>query len=187
MRLRPASSSATAEERAERRAEQIVSAVGARVHIEITIPRTDVVAKMRLCTRREISEARAEARQHMESNGFPVDASAFGALGATDEWTYELAVRMLQKAVRDPANVELELAPIDDWRECSDDQIAALGKVYEDLEQQLDPLGDRISLTEAEIAALLNASKKKAVDTLMAYGSRKLALFAITSVGLHAS
>lgn len=172
----------------ESRAQQLVDLVGARVHHDIVIPRTGIRAKLRLCSRSEISEARAEARRALEANGFPVDASAVTALGAGDEWTYELAIRVLAVAVRDPSNVGLALASLEDWRECDDSQIAALGKMYEDLEAELDPLGDNSApLTEADHAAIVNAAKKKERAVLMSFGSRKLSAFLLTSADQPAS
>jgi hypothetical protein len=162
--------------------EDLVDLVGARRHIDVVIPRTQITAKMRLCSRREISEARAEARRALQAEGFPVDASAVAALGAGEEWQYELAVRTLAVAIRNPKKTELALASLDDWRECDDDQIAALMKTYDDFAARIDPLGENApGLTEPEVHALIAAAKKKDADTLMSFGSRKLASFILTS------
>lgn len=156
--------------------------VGARVHVDVTIPRSGVRGRMRLISRAEKFAVEAETRGALEGAGFPVDASAFGALGAGDQWQYERAVRILAIAVRDPANEALALAPLDDWRGLDDDQIAALWQDYQDLEARLDPLGSElVALTDAEVAAFVAAAKKKDVAILMSYGSRKLASFIATS------
>ena len=116
---------------------------------------------------------RAEARAALEAMGCRgVD------LGVYREWHEELATRTLAVAVREPADVSRPLAPLTEWEECDDEQIAALWKQYQDLEECLDPLGaDHAVLTDADVAAMRDASKKKDVDLLMSFGSRRLAAF----------
>lgn len=162
-------------------AETLVDQLGARVHIDVTIPRTSVRAKMRLCTRKEEAEAKAAARALMQEQGYPINGEARTAFAAGEEWAIELATQMIQRAVRDPQNVALELAPIEDWREhCDDGQILTLWAQYQDLVIRLDPLGAE-TLTDAQLRELTAAAKKKDLDLLMRFGSRLLALFAITS------
>jgi hypothetical protein len=158
----------------------VVDFLGARVHIEITIPRTEIKAVMRLCSRREEFEAKAEARRAMLEAGYPVDANAVTALGASEQWLAEVMVRMIAIAVRDPADPTKPLASLEDWQNCDDTQLVALWSLYQDHEHRIDPLG-AAALTSEEQDALIAASKKKDVDLLMAFGSRRLALFAITS------
>lgn len=179
-RLRPSTSEADPiEERVDR--------LGSTVHVDIVIPKTSTRAKLRICKRSEISAARAETRRYLEAEGFPVDATAVTSLGSGDEWQYELSVRIIATAVRDPKDPTRALASIEEWREeCDDDQIAALMKMYDDHCEREDPIG-QASLTEAELAQLVAAAKKKDADSLMAFGSRKLALFAITSANLPAT
>jgi len=136
---------------------------------------------MRLCSRREELEANSEARTAMIDAGYPVNAEARTALGGTQQWLVEVAVRMLQRAVRDPADPDRALASIDEWRECDDQQILALWARYQDLTNELDPIG-AAALTDAQLAEIESAAKKKDADLLMEFGSRSLALFAITSV-----
>jgi hypothetical protein len=166
---------------AEKTPSTIAASLGARVHIDVTIPRTDVRGRMRLCSRVEEFEAKAAARQVMLDAGYPVDGDAHAALGATEQWAAEIMAHMLHKAVRDPANVELELAPIEDWRDLDDMQLIGLWNQYNDLGARLDPVGFG-ELPQAQLDAIVHASKKKDVDLLMSYGSRSLALFAISSV-----
>lgn len=164
------------------RAERIVDLVGERVYRDVVIPRTNVRGKMRLITRAEKSQIREDVRRELGGRGFPVDVSALSALGAGEEWHAELAVRTLQKAIRDPNDPSLELAPLEDWRDCDEGQLDALLTEYEDLEALLDPLGGTVELTEGELAALVDAAKKKAVNLLLSYGSRKLAALVTTLV-----
>lgn len=158
---------------------------GARVHVDVTIPRTTVRGRMRLISRGEKFAATAEVRRELAAAGFPVDGTAFSSLGASDQYQYELAAHVLAIAVRDPANTDRALAPLDDWRACDDDQIAALWREYQDLEARLDPIGSElVALTEAEQAAFVAAAKKKDAETLISFGSRKLARFVTFLVDL---
>jgi hypothetical protein len=154
-----------------------VEVAGARVHEDVIVPRTAARGRMRLLSRGENRTVRAEARAALEAMG------CRGAdLGVYREWHEELATRTLAVAVRDPADVARPLAPLAEWEECEDDQIAALWKQYQDLEERLDPLGaDHVVLSDADVAAMRDASKKKDIDLLMSFGSRRLAVFATTT------
>jgi hypothetical protein len=163
-------------------ASQLVDAIGARVHVDVTIPRTTIRGRMRLVSRREMSTIKSETREYLKSEGFPVDATAVTALGAFDEYQYELGVRTLQVAVRDPRREQLALGKIEDWRELDDDQIAAVYERYKDLAARLDPLGSNVELSAGEVASLIDAAKKKDGDLLTSFGSRKLASFTISLV-----
>ena len=181
--LRPKSSDTRAPRGDVRR---LADTLGVRVHVDITVPRTDVRGKMRLCSRAEELEANADARAAMVEAGYPVNAEAHTALGGTQQWLVEVAVRMLAVAVRDPSNTDLALASLDEWRDCDDQQILALWSRYQDLANELDPLGAG-TLTDDQLAQLTAAAKKKDVDLLMACGSRSLALYVTTLVAPPAS
>lgn len=182
MNLRP-----TQEREAERLASDVVGALGAPRYEDVTIPRTQIQGKMRLVTRGELSAIRSACREYLAGRGFPVDANAASALGAKDEWDAELAVRTLQAAIREPANPDRALAPIEDWRECDDDQIEALYSKYLDYRERIDPLAAEVVLTEAQFKAIEAAAKKKDWALLMSFGSPALASFATTSVAQPAS
>jgi hypothetical protein len=154
-----------------------VELAGARVYEDVTVPRTTANGRMRLLSRGETRSVRAEARAALDAMG------CRGAdLAVYREWHEELATRTLAVAVRDPADVSRPLAPLVDWEECEDDQIAALWKQYQDLEERLDPLGaEHAVLSDAEVAAMRDAAKKGDADLLMSYGSRRLALYAAST------
>ena len=157
--------------------------VGSRLHIDVVVPRTTVKGRMRLVSRAELFEVQAETRQALTDAGFPVDASALTALGAGEQWQYELIARVLSKAVRDPRDESRELCSVPDWRECDDDQLAALYQQYKDLAQRLDPLGQGSAVLTQELVAELTAcAKKKDADLLISFGSLKLANFILTLV-----
>jgi hypothetical protein len=164
----------------------VVDIVGARVFVDVTIPRTTIKGRLRLCSRKEEFAAKAEARAAMLEAGYPVNAEAHTALGATEQWLAEVMVRMLAIAVRMPGDEGRPLASLEDWQECDDQQLMGLWSIYQDQEHALDPLGVD-TLTDAELAALIAAAKKKDADSLMAFGSHRLALFAITSASPPAS
>ncbi len=156
--------------------------LGARVHVDVVIPRTQIAGKMRLLGRLETSTARADARRELAERGISTDPRDLMSPVIMDEWNNEVAVRTLAIAVRDPRDTELPLDTIEEWLQCDDDQIAALYIDYKDLATRLDPLGTDTQLTDQEMSAIDSAAKKKAVELLMDFGSRKLALFMTTSV-----
>lgn len=165
----------------------LADAIGSREHVDVTIPRTEIRGKMRLVTRTENAEARGAARKSLKANGVPIDAGQISAPTVIDEWNNEIAVQTLARAVRDPKDKRMPLAPIEDWRDTlDDDQIAALYLEYKDLATRLDPIG-ATDLTPHELTVIEDAAKKKDVDSLMSFGSLKLALFMTTSVDRPAS
>ncbi|MBA2718933.1 MAG: hypothetical protein H0U52_06800 [Chloroflexi bacterium] len=155
------------------------------MHVDIVVPRTQIPAKMRLLSRREEFEAKSEARTAMLDAGYPLGGES-REFGTAEQWLVEVAVRMVAVAVREPTNPERALASIDDWRDCDDNQILALWSEYCDLAARLDPVGSN-KLTDQELDGIIASAKKKDVDLLMAFGSRRLALFAITSASPPAS
>lgn len=188
VRLTPTITPAPAPSTPEARAEEFVElALGPEALFDIIVPRTNVAAKMRLPRRAERFAANADARSYLKESGFPVDATGLSALGTHEQWHYELGVRLLAVAVRDPIDPSRQLAPVEQWREeCDDDQLDALWERYEDIRALVDPM-DAGVLSESDAIAIIAASKKKDVDVLMSFGSRKLALFAITSASPPAS
>lgn len=187
MNLRP-STGASSREPVDADSVASVALTGARPFLDIVIPRTAIKARLRLCSRREEFQAKAEARAAMLEAGYPVDGNAIGALGAAEQWLAEVMVRMLAIAVREPGTSPNPpaLATLEDWQDCDDQQLIALWTMYQDHEHRHDPIGaDR--LTDEELAAIVAASKKKDADSLMAFGSRRLALYAITTASPPAS
>lgn len=154
--------------------------LAARVHVDIVIPRTSTAAKMRLISRREEFEVDVDARAALANEGLPIDAAAFGGPGVMQAWTYERSVRLLQKAVRDPKNTNRELATVDDWRECDDDQIATLMLEYRDLGERLHPSAERHKPTSEELETMTAAATSEDVEKLVAFGAVKLARLVLT-------
>jgi hypothetical protein len=164
----------------------LAASLGARVHIDVVIPRTEVRGKMRLCSRTEEFTAKAQARQTMADAGYPLNGDAHAAPGVTEQWAAEIMAEMLSRAVRDPEDTDKALAAIEEWRDLDDMQLLALWNQYNDLATRLDPVG-ATNITDEALAAITSAAKKKDADLLMGFGSRLLALFAITSVDRPAS
>lgn len=159
-----------------------VELLGARVHIDVTIPRTTVRGRMRLCTRSERSAIHAETRAHFVSIGAPVTAASLVEPDVMSEHLAERAVRHLAVAVRDPKDEAKSLHDLAWWRDLDDDQIGALWVTYNDHAAKLDPIGQNTELTVEEVGQLRAAAGKGDVDSLMSFGSHKLAIFATTSV-----
>lgn len=165
----------------------LVANFGARVHIDIEIPRTSIKARMRLADRAESLAVTSEARRMFKALSL-VDESGRVVGIAADDWNAEIAVRYLAVAIRNPDDVTKPLDSLEEWRLCDDDQIEALWSMYRDLRAQLDPLGDVDSaLSDAEMNEIEAAVKKKESAVLMSFGSRKLALYTLTSAARLAS
>lgn len=149
--------------------------LGAVVHVDVIIPRTNIRGKMRLLRRTEAFETKASAIAAMKR----MPDLTWGHSGvAREDWNAELAVRTLAIAVRNPADVTKPLDDADAWAELLDDeQIGALFDEYEDMRVRLDPLAHPVMLSDAEIAQLEAAVKKKDEDLLRSFGLRKLSSF----------
>lgn len=169
------------------KASALAEALGGRQHVSVVVPRTQVSGQMRLLGRGESSDVTFAARKHFQDRGVELTPSAMATPGVMDEWNCEVAVRHLAIAVRDPADVSRPLASLEEWRQCDDDQIAALWQEYQDLRERLDPLAALGELPEAEFTAIAQAVKKKDADLLRSYGCSKLAAYAITTGGPPAS
>lgn len=161
--------------------ELVASVLGARVHLDVTVPRTTVAGRMRVLTRSESKQVRAEARRDCIAHGVRDDAM----LEMGRDFMEEVATRTIALAVRQPGNEALALAPLEDWQQCDDEQIAALWQNYKDLEESLDPI--EVGCSDAESTLIADAAKKKDAIRLRSFGSRKLAAYLATSVDPPAS
>lgn len=172
---------------AERGADAVVGrALSAPLYVTITFPRTTTKAKLRLVSRKERFEAMAEARTFLQDAGFPVDAAAVSALAGMEAWNYESGVRLLQRALRNYEDPTLELATVEDLRECDDDQLDAIWDLYERHKAEVDPLAAG-TLTEKDVAEISAAAKKADASLLQSFGSRRLALYVTTLASPPAS
>lgn len=155
--------------------DEIIDFIGARLYEPIIVPRTKYRGKMRVVSRNETFALKAAARKFFEAEGMPLDNhAAFGA----EEWTNEIALRMLAVAVRNPRDPSMPLASLDEWRELDDDQVDKLWTDYRDFAERVDPVGQR-ELTDQEFEAIDRDAKKKRLDLTMLFGSRRLALYAM--------
>jgi hypothetical protein len=154
--------------------------LGARPHVDVTIPRTTIGARMRLVGRSEALAITQETRSVFRVAGL-LDEQGRVVGVAGDDWNAEIAVRFLAVAVRDPVDVAKPLAELAEWRACDDDQIEGLWSVYRDLREQLDPLGDHnTSISAADVAMIEASVKKKDSAILMSFGLRKLVTYLTT-------
>lgn len=149
---------------------------GGRAWRDIKVPRTTLVARMRLVTRAEALQLKSDVRRTFADAKLPIDLQALAAGAALDEYNAEVAVHHLAVAIRKP-DVDAPLLDVEAWRNnCDDDQIAAMWHDYQSFAQQVDPLGAGLeTLSEADLAAIRAAAKKKDQTLLMSYGSRALA------------
>ncbi len=161
---------------------------GVRRYVDVEIPGTDAVGKMRILTRSETLAVKAEALELFRERGLVADDGTIAAV-ARDDWRCEIAARHLAIAVRQAGDTDTPLAPLEDWRdELSDEQLSGPWDRYQDLRDRLDPLGDDSRpLSEEEIAMLRAASKKKDLAVLRSFGLHRLALFATTLADQPAS
>lgn len=169
---------------AERVVESALAGAGCQVHVDVEIPGTGIKARMRVLTRAESLQVKADALALFKERGM-LNRDGSIAAAAGDDWKCELAVRHLAIAVRKlDSEVDEPLAPLDDWRdELTDEQISGPWDRYQDLLAQIDPLGEHTidRLTAGDVAMIESASKKKDVVLLRSFGLHKLALYAITT------
>lgn len=166
------------------RAELATSVIEGRTFRDVTVPGTKVTGRLRVLTRAEARQVRADVRAALDAKG--ITASAPGVLEGFPEWREERALRTVAIAVRAVGAADDRdpppLAAISDWEQCSDVQLGALWDVYQDLEAQLDPFNSDAPLTEKEAKQVESAARKGDAATLMSFGSHMLARFVITSV-----
>jgi hypothetical protein len=181
---RPTAAAPDADTAAAGRAERLVDAVlGGVTYKDVTVPRTQVKGRMRLLTRAESAQLSVDLRREMAER-YSLTEPTPGMFEAFAEYREERVLRTVAVAVRDPADPTRPLADLEEWATCDDTQLVALWQAYKDLQDELDPLGPNAAgLTEQEVAALKAAAGKGEADLLMSYGSRRLALFAISSAG----
>lgn len=158
--------------------------IGLRVHVDVMVPRTAIAGSMRLMSTNETTDAEFATLYALRDKGFDDKTPSHIWVKV---WNREYNARVMSIAVRDPKDITRPLDSIDEWRECDEDQVVALFVQYNDLAYRLDPLGSTEKITSEELEAIQSAAKKKLADTLLSYGSRKLALFAITLVEQPAS
>jgi hypothetical protein len=149
---------------------------GARVFVDVAVPRTAIVGKMRILSRSERLGVRVEAREYLERLGITGPA-----VEASTEWHEEIATRTVAVAMRDPSNLDDTLASLEAWNTCDEGQIDHVWQAYKDLQDRLDPLDEASRLSDEQFAAILQDAKKKDLGLLMSYGSSKLAGFAIST------
>lgn len=149
---------------------------GARAFIDVKVPRTNIVGKMRVLSRQERLTVRVEAREYLEKIGIK------GPLEVTTEWHEEIATRTVAVAMRSPDNVDDTIATLQAWNTCDEGQIDYVWQAYKDLLDKLDPLDEESRISDEDYRAILAAAKKKDPTTLRSYGCSMLAGFAISTV-----
>lgn len=137
-----------------------VEFIGAREHVDVTIPRTSIKGRMRLVSRMEALQADAETRRFLASHSFPIDGTGHAALGTPLTYSYEKQVRILAHAIRIPGEEHLALGSVDDYRDLDDDQLDQLGALYNDLQARLDPVGAE-SISSDEFEEIYELAKQK--------------------------
>lgn len=171
MDIRPrAPASEPAADRPATAEQRLTSALsGARLHVEVTVPRTDVRAKLRRLSRREEQEVSLElAAWH---------AAATKERGPLPELRQEIgkheSVLILARAVRDHVAVDRPLGTVDEWGEADEAQLAGLMTAYYDVVARTEPWPGE--LTPAERAELAAAVQRRDRATLVALGAARLA------------
>lgn len=157
----------------------VAAILAGRVFVDVVVPRTEVRGEMRLLTRAESASVRTATRQALLERRVPDRGMEEGR-----DWLEEVATRTIAIAVRQAGNTALALAPLEEWEQCDDDQIAALWLRYTDLDESSAQVE---TLTDGELVVLTEAAKKKDEVVLRSFGSRKLARFATTLADRPAS
>src|SRR5262249_62022557 len=95
---------------------------GAREHVDVAIPGTEVTGRMRGTTRSGSLPVKAGALAAFKERGLVNSDGTITAV-AVEDWRCEVAARHLAVAVREHDDGD-PLAPLDDWRELTDEQIS---------------------------------------------------------------
>lgn len=148
---------------------------GARAFVDVTVPRTNIVGKLRVLSRQERMVVRVEAREYLERLGIKGPG-----VEATTEWHEEIATRTIAVAMRAPGNIEDTLATLEAWNTCDEGQIDYVWQAYKDLLDKLDPLDEESRISDEDYVQILAAAKKKDQRLLMSFGCSMLAGFAIS-------
>src|SRR5579884_2521744 len=105
--------------------EELAPILAARVHVDVALPRTENKGRMRLLSRREVTEALVTTRSMLRAVDLPVEPVELAAEGLGNEWNVELAAAYLSVAVRRPDNESIPLMSVAQWREYYDDDAIA--------------------------------------------------------------
>jgi hypothetical protein len=171
--LRPTGSAAAAPEAPQPGGALATSVLGARTHVDVTVARAGVAGRLRVLTRAELKQVRADARRTCIQLGNRDDQM----LEASRDFIEEVATRSIAIAVRRPDNEALPLATLEEWETCDDEQIAALWQVYKDLEESLDP--SEATCDAGDALLIEHAARQRNRVVLRSLGVRRLADFLI--------
>lgn len=148
----------------------------ARKPLVVLIPGTDMWTAMVLLTGPDIDEVEAAAHAAMAAlypDGVPASAGL--------RHQVQIARRTLARACRCEDATDSPVATLEEWlQEPTDEQIAALWEIYQDLRAQRDPIGSP-ALTEGEMAEIDVWVKKKDETLLRSFGSATLARYLLTT------
>jgi hypothetical protein len=153
--------------------------IASRVAFPFTIPIIGIACRMRLVSRSEALQITIAARAAMIDAGMSIDAVGMASIGTLSEYRSEEICRIMAVAVLHKTKDE-PIASLDEWRECSDEQLAICWRAYNDISAVADPLANGEVLQADEFTLLDAAAKKKDLPTLISYGSRSLAIYAAT-------
>lgn len=152
----------------------------------VELPRVGKAA-VRLLTRLEEEEVALELaawiHRNAEEKGLS-DASlvATGRMPVSSRRALEVCCR----AFRDPEDLTTAFGTREEWEQLDDTILAAANIAYEDLAEELDPVGE-LELDAGTMAVIEAAVKKNDRASLTSFGARSLAAYAITSAARRAS
>jgi hypothetical protein len=165
---------------AESRLGLVLSGGSAFTYRDVVVPGVGP-AKIRMLSRAEEAEVDLAMARWMRvlQRDDDITETVLSSIGGMP-LSSERATRIVAVAVRDPDDVSRPFGTLDEWRQLSDVQIGAAYDAYEDLVEELDPLGRGLSSVEVE--GIRDAVAKKNTTLLLAYGSRRLALYLSSTV-----
>lgn len=157
-----------------------------RVTREVELPRVGK-AIVRLLTRLEEEEVAIELAAWIHRNGEERGLSD-AALVATGRMpvSSRRALEVCCRAFRDPEDLTKPLGTREEWEQLDDTILGAANIAYEDLAEELDPVGE-LELDAPTMAMIDAAVKKNDRASLTSFGARMLAAYAITSADRPAS
>lgn len=148
---------------------------------EFSFPqRADIKARMRLVSRAAAFKITAETRLFMGDAGFSLAVAEMSSAGVLSEYQSEINTRLIAEAVSVYDGRNWTKLPLATWRDCSDEQLTALFRIYEDHSMAVDPIG---AISDSRFAEIESAAKKKQTELLMSFGRTELVSFVLTLVG----
>lgn len=156
---------------------------GRRLTRESEIPGADIPFVWRVLSGADKQACLGDACARFQKLGIPVELRSHNDLEDETVW------QIIARGMRDPDNVERQLAPVDECREnLTVDQRDILMSEYMDLEEECDPDPINVpALWFEEVQAALKKQPEEAARLLSSFGSRALVSYLLSTASQQLS